>query len=141
MFFLWFQNAINYDLLVLIIFSGFSAGLKAVGASLFAVVWLIMRRRNKRGLEKTLAVSSLPLKRQSQLQQMTIFFFLFSEKTSLDILCESSAEQTIHTKCRLVFSENIFLFIFQRKQVLTFHVNHLLADDSHEMSRHVFSEK
>ena len=34
-----------------------------------------------------------------------------------------------------------FFFFFQRKQVLTFHVKSLLADDSLEMSRLVFPEK
>ena len=34
----------------------------------------------------------------------------------------------------------VFFLIFQRKQVLVFHVNHL-ADDSHEISRLVFFEK
>ena len=38
-------------------------------------------------------------------------------------------------------SQKYFFFIFQRKQVLAFHVNRLPADDSHEMSRLVFSEK
>ena len=33
-----------------------------------------------------------------------MYFFLFSEKISLDILCGSSAEQMIHTKCRDLFS-------------------------------------
>ena len=47
---------------------------------------------------------------QSQLQQTTFFFYFFlyfSEKTSLDISCESSAWQMIHMKClsRLVISE------------------------------------
>ena len=32
------------------------------------------------------------------------FFFYFSEETSLDISCESSAQQTIHTKCQDLFS-------------------------------------
>ena len=32
------------------------------------------------------------------------FFFFFSEKTSLDILSESSAKQMIHMKCRDLFS-------------------------------------
>ena len=32
-------------------------------------------------------------------------------------------------------------FIFQRKYVLTFHVNCLLGDNSHEMSRIIFFEK
>ena len=33
-----------------------------------------------------------------------IYFFLFSEKTSLDVSCESSAWQTIHMKCQDLFS-------------------------------------
>ena len=33
-----------------------------------------------------------------------IFFFFFSEKTSLDISCESSAKQMIHMKCQDLFS-------------------------------------
>ena len=32
------------------------------------------------------------------------FFFYFSEKTSLEISCESSAWQTIHMKCQDLFS-------------------------------------
>ena len=31
-------------------------------------------------------------------------FFFFSEKTSLDISCESSAKQTIYMKCQDLFS-------------------------------------
>ena len=45
--------------------------------------------------------------RQSQLQQTTIsfiFLFRFSDKTSLDISCESSAWQMIHMKCQDLFS-------------------------------------
>ena len=33
-----------------------------------------------------------------------IFFFFFSEKTSFDISCESSAKQTIHMKYQDLFS-------------------------------------
>ena len=40
---------------------------------------------------------------------VVVFGFLlrlyFSEKIRLDISCESSAEQTIHMKCRLIFSD------------------------------------
>ena len=32
------------------------------------------------------------------------FFFYFSEKTSIDISCESSAWQMIHMKCQDLFS-------------------------------------
>ena len=32
------------------------------------------------------------------------FYFYFSEKTSIDISCESSAWQTIHMKCQDLFS-------------------------------------
>ena len=32
------------------------------------------------------------------------FFCVFSEKTSLDISCESSAKQMIHMKCQDLFS-------------------------------------
>ena len=32
------------------------------------------------------------------------FFFFFSEKTGLDISCESSAKQKIHMKCQDLFS-------------------------------------
>ena len=35
----------------------------------------------------------------------------------------------------------IDFIIFQRKQDLKFHVNHLQANDSHEMSSLIFSEK
>ena len=35
------------------------------------------------------------------------FIFYFSEKTSLDISCESSAWQTIHMKCQDLFSPKI----------------------------------
>ena len=49
--------------------------------------------------------SCLPLKRQSQQQQTTIFYsFIFSEKTSFDISCESSAKQTIHMMCQDLLS-------------------------------------
>ena len=43
----------------------------------------------------------LPLKRQVKFVADDIqnFFFYFSEKTSLDISCESSAKQMIHMKC------------------------------------------
>ena len=34
----------------------------------------------------------------------SLTFFYFSEKTSLDISCESSAKQTIHMKCQDLFS-------------------------------------
>ena len=34
------------------------------------------------------------------------FFFYFSEKTNLDIACESSAKQTIHMKCQDFFLKN-----------------------------------
>ena len=34
----------------------------------------------------------------------------------------------------------LFLFFF-RENVLKFHVNHLLADDSHEMSHFIFAEQ
>ena len=37
-------------------------------------------------------------------QHSKIFIFLFSEKTSLDISCESSAWQMIHMKCQDLFS-------------------------------------
>ena len=36
--------------------------------------------------------------------QHSIFFFFFSEKTSLDISCKSSAKQMIHMKCQDLFS-------------------------------------
>ena len=32
------------------------------------------------------------------------FFFIFSEKTSLDISCDSSVKQTIHMKCQDLYS-------------------------------------
>ena len=35
---------------------------------------------------------------------LIFFYFNFSEKTSLDILCESSAKQMIHIKCQDLFS-------------------------------------
>ena len=37
-------------------------------------------------------------------QHSKIFIFYFSEKTSLDISCESSAWQTNHMKCQDLFS-------------------------------------
>ena len=40
-------------------------------------------------------------------EMSTCFFFNFSEKTSLDISCESSAWQTIHMKCQDLFSLKI----------------------------------
>ena len=33
-----------------------------------------------------------------------LLFYFFSEKTSLDISCESSAKQMIHMKCQDLFS-------------------------------------
>ena len=49
---------------------------------------------------------SLPLKRQSRLQQTTIsnIFHCFSEKISLDVSSESSAWQRIHMKHQALFS-------------------------------------
>ena len=50
---------------------------------------------------------SLTLKAPSKIcsrRQSKIFIFYFSEKTSLDISCESSAWQTIHMKCQDLFS-------------------------------------
>ena len=35
---------------------------------------------------------------------LVISFFYFSEKTSIDISCESSAWQMIHMKCQDLFS-------------------------------------
>ena len=35
----------------------------------------------------------------------------------------------------------ILLLIFRENKPLPFHVNHLLTDDSHEMSNLIFSEK
>ena len=49
----------------------------------------------------------LTLKRPSKIcsrQQSEIFILYFSEKTNLDISCESSAWQTIHMKCQDLFS-------------------------------------
>ena len=46
----------------------------------------------------------LTLKVPITTEQTTILFFFFSEKTSLDISCESSARQTIHMKCQDLFS-------------------------------------
>ena len=46
-----------------------------------------------------------PLKREAKfVADGILFFFLFSEKTSLDISCESSAKQTIHMECQDLFS-------------------------------------
>ena len=61
----------------------------------------------------------------------------------LKILCFTSPSTVLNS---LSTSHNcsrrqFFIFIFQRKRVLTFHVNHLPRYDSHEMSRLVFSEK
>ena len=46
----------------------------------------------------------LSLKAPSKIcnRRHSIFFF-FSEKTSLDISCESPAKQTIHMKCQYLF--------------------------------------
>ena len=90
-----------------------------------------------------------PLKHQTKfvahgIQKKKIFFFSektsldisceSSAKTSLDISCKSSAKQTIHMKCQDLFS--LIFFFFQRKQVLTFHVNRLqsVSDFSDENS-------
>ena len=50
--------------------------------------------------------SLLTLKAPSKIcSRHSIFFFCyFSEKTSLDISCESSAKQMIHMKCQDLFS-------------------------------------
>ena len=49
-----------------------------------------------------------PSKRHSNFvcskRHSNFFFFYFSEKTSLDISCESSAWQMIHLKCQDLFS-------------------------------------
>ena len=49
--------------------------------------------------------SALTLKAPSKIcSRRHSLFFYFSEKTSLDISCESSAKQTIHMKCQDLFS-------------------------------------
>ena len=51
--------------------------------------------------------SGLALKAPSKIcsrRHSKIFIFYFSEKTCLDISCESSAWQTIHMKCQDLFS-------------------------------------
>ena len=47
-------------------------------------------------------ITFLPLKRQAKFVVNDIHFI--SEKTNLDISCESSAKQTIHMKCLDLFS-------------------------------------
>ena len=52
-------------------------------------------------------LTMLTLKAPSKIcsrQHSKIFILYFSEKTSLDISCESSAWQTIHMKCQDFFS-------------------------------------
>ena len=52
-------------------------------------------------------MTSLTLKVPSKIcsrQHSKIFIFYFSEKTSLDISCESSAWQMMHAKCQDLFS-------------------------------------
>ena len=66
------------------------------------------------------------------------FFFYFSEKTSLDISCESSAWQTIDMKCQDMFSLKKKK---KKKKTKTNKQKKNQADDSHEMSRLVFSKK
>ena len=54
-----------------------------------------------------ISVSCLSLKAPSKIcsrRQSKIFLFYFSEKTSLDISCESSAWQMIHMNCQDLFS-------------------------------------
>ena len=48
-------------------------------------------------------------------RQSKIFIFYFSEKTSLDISCESSAWQTIHMKCQDLFSSQNKMMIKKSK--------------------------
>ena len=61
------------------------------------------------------------------------FYFFFSEKTRLDILCELPVMQTIHKKCQDLFSLKTSLDIlcelsaFLWKQVLILYVNRLLS--------------
>ena len=47
-------------------------------------------------------ISALTLK--APITTAFFFFFYFSEKTSLEVSCESSAWQTIHMKCQDLFS-------------------------------------
>ena len=52
-------------------------------------------------------LDTLTLKAPSEIcsrQHSKIFTFYFSEKTSLDISCESSTWQKIHMKCQDLFS-------------------------------------
>ena len=55
----------------------------------------------KYGKELTLKV---PITTAADDNFFYFIFFYFSEKTSLDISCESSAWQTIHLKCQDLFS-------------------------------------
>ena len=52
------------------------------------------------------SLENLSLKAPSKIcsRRHSNFLFYFSEKTSLDILCESSAKQTIHIKCQDLLS-------------------------------------
>ena len=54
----------------------------------------------------TLSLSTYDLTLKAPITTADIFFYYyyFSEKTSLDISCESSAWQTIHMKCQDLFS-------------------------------------
>ena len=53
-----------------------------------------------------LVVNTLTLKAPSKIcsRQHSKFFLYFSEKTNLDISCESSAKSMIHMKCQDLFS-------------------------------------
>ena len=59
-----------------------------------------------RGRKTTKQQQQKPLKCKSLPQQTTFLniFHCFSEKIILDILCESSARQRIHTKHQMLFS-------------------------------------
>ena len=54
------------------------------------------------------------------MQETIVLFFLFSENTSLEISCESSAEQMIHMKCQDLFSLKIEKKYFRMLSVTNF---------------------
>ena len=61
-------------------------------------------------------IGELTLKAPSKIcsrRHLSLFFFNFSKKTSLDISCESSAKQTIHMKYQDLFSLKNLKKIFQ----------------------------
>ena len=68
------------------------------GSTLFAKAWVYL---GSAGQGLTIKV---PITTAAD-DNFCYFFFYWSEKTSLDISCESAAKQTIQMKCQDFFSE------------------------------------